>query len=432
MTAPRLEIWGVGGIPEVQPGDDLAALIARAAPELRDGDLLVVTSKIVSKAEGRIFTGERADAIDAETIRIVAQRGDTRIVVTRHGFVVAAAGVDASNVEPGRVLLLPEDPDASARRIRSGIAARLGVDVDVIVSDTFGRPWRIGLTDVAVGLSGRPALDDQRGRPDRFGRPLDVTVTAIADEAAAAADLVKGKLGGIPVAVIRGLPRPEVTDDADLGAAALVRPEAEDMFRLGTTEARQAAVTARRSIREFRDAPVDPAALDRAIAAALTAPAPHHTTPWRFVVVGPGTRDRLLDAMAREWRRDLAGDGLSDTAIEARLRRGDLLRRAPLVVVPCLVADGSHEYPDERRRDAERAMFLVAMGAAVENLMVALAAEELGSCWVSSTLFCPDLVRDSLDLPADWAPIGAVAVGQPAGSAPVRSPRDPTGFLVWR
>src|SRR3954453_23581633 len=205
---------GIDGMPEVQEGDDVAALIAEAAPDLQDGDIVVVTSKVVSKAEGRMVPLDRQKAIDSETVRLVAERGDTRIVETRHGFVLAAAGVDASNVPAGWVALLPEDPDASARAVRAGLHSRLGVDVAVIVTDTFGRPWRNGLVDVAIGAAGISMLDDHRGRGDAHGHSLEMTVTAVGDEVASAAELVKGKLGGVPVAVVRGL-----TYDVDPDAA---------------------------------------------------------------------------------------------------------------------------------------------------------------------------------------------------------------------
>lgn len=234
-------MFALDGLPEIQPGDDLATMIGDAAGELEAGDILVVTSKIVSKAEGRIVRADdREAAIDSETVRVVATRehpgGVTRIVETRHGLVLAAAGVDASNAPDGTVLLLPEDPDASARAIAEALRTRFGVDLGVIVTDTLGRPWREGQTDVAIGAAGIRVLHDLRGTTDTGGRRLDATIAAVADEIAAAADLVKGKTSGRPVAVVRGLA--ELVGPLDLpGARAIIRSASDDMFRLGTAEA---------------------------------------------------------------------------------------------------------------------------------------------------------------------------------------------------
>ncbi|MER7478480.1 coenzyme F420-0:L-glutamate ligase [Streptomyces sp. NPDC126510] len=433
-AAAGYRVWALDGLPEITAGDDLAKLIAAAEPGLADGDVLLVTSKIVSKAEGRIVrAADREAAIDAETVRVVARRGALRIVENRQGLVMAAAGVDASNTPAGTVLLLPEDPDASARAIREGLLDALGVDVGVVVTDTFGRPWRSGLTDVAIGAAGVRVLDDLRGGTDAYGNPLSATVVATADELAAAGDLVKGKAAGLPVAVVRGLAHLVAQGDDGEGARAMVRGARDDMFRLGTSEAVRQAVTQRRTVRSFTDEPVDAGAVRRAVAAAVTAPAPHHTTPWRFVLLeSQESRTRLLDAMRDAWIADLRRDGKSEESIAKRVKRGDVLRNAPYLVVPCLVMDGSHTYGDLRRDGAEREMFVVATGAGVQNFLVALAGERLGSAWVSSTMFCRDVVREVLDLPADWDPMGAVAVGHPAGEPRPRPERDAGAFIEVR
>ncbi|MET8983696.1 coenzyme F420-0:L-glutamate ligase [Streptomyces sp. NPDC004539] len=431
--ANEYRVWAVDGLPEVQRGDDLAKLIAGAEPGLADGDVVVVTSKIVSKAEGRVVAADdREAAIDAETVRVVARRGTLRIVENRQGLVMAAAGVDASNTPAGTVLLLPEDPDASARGIRDGLRDALGVEVGVVISDTFGRPWRSGLTDVAIGAAGVRVLDDLRGGRDAYGNPLSATVVATADELAGAGDLVKGKAAGLPVAVVRGLAH-VVSGDAGAGGRELVRDSRDDMFRLGTSEAVRLAVTQRRTVRAFTGEAVDPGAVRRAVASAVTAPAPHHTTPWRFVLLeSEESRVGLLDAMRDAWIADLRRDGKSEESIAKRVRRGDVLRNAPYLVVPCLVMDGAHFYGDARRDAAEREMFVVAAGAGVQNFLVALAGERLGSAWVSSTMFCRDVVREVLALPDGWDPMGAVAVGHAAEEPRARGERGVEGFVEVR
>ena len=229
-----IEIVPVFGVPEIGPGDDLAASIADRI-ELADGDCVVVTQKIVSKAESRLVAIDPDDPlshkplVERESVRVLRRRGALVISETEHGFVCANAGIDLSNVERGYAALLPVDSDRSARRIRDALLGRAGVDVGVVVSDTFGRPWRRGVTDVAIGCAGIAAVIDLRGTSDALGRELTVTEVAIADEIAAAADLVMGKALGVPVAVVRGL---------DAGwfrtasvAEEIVRPPADDLFR---------------------------------------------------------------------------------------------------------------------------------------------------------------------------------------------------------
>jgi coenzyme F420-0:L-glutamate ligase / coenzyme F420-1:gamma-L-glutamate ligase len=439
----KLELLPVTGLPEFRPGDDLAGAVAQAAPWLRDADVVVVTSKIVSKVEGRLVSvpgdpvareAARRKLVDTEAVRVLARRGQTMITQNQLGIVQAASGVDASNVAGDEVALLPEDPDASAAGLRAALHELLGVDVAVVVTDTMGRAWRNGQTDVAIGSAGLSVLHGYAGAVDGQGNELAVTEIAVADEVASAADLVKGKIGGVPVAVLRGL----APVDDDSTARRLVRPVEDDLFRLGTEEAlaqgRREAVLLRRSVRSFTEEPVDESALHRAVGVALTAPAPHHTRPVRFVHLrDPDRRARLLAAMREAWRADLRGDGLPDDRIERRIARGDLLYGATELVLPFLVREGAHDYPDARRSEAERTMFVVAGGAAVQGLLVALATEGLASCWVSSTIFCPDVVRAVLDLPESWEPLGAVAVGHAAeGDHGPRPPRDLDDGLVER
>lgn len=429
----ELRIIPVPGLPEFRPGDDVAESIASQAPWLVDGDVLVVTSKIVAKAEGRIVAAPpdpeerdelRRQLVDDEAVRVVARKGRTLITENRIGIVQAASGVDGSNVEQGELVLLPVDPDASAKAIRATVAQRLGVDVAVVITDTMGRAWRIGQVDAAIGAAGLRVVHDYAGAVDGQGNELQVTQVAVADELAAAADLAKGKLGGVPVAVVRGL----VTEDDGSTAKDLLRGGEEDLFWLGTAEAiergRREALLVRRSVRAFAETPVEPELIRAAVADGLTAPAPHHTHPVRFVWVRrPELREQLLNAMAAKWRADLGGDGLEPQRVERRVARGRILFDAPEVIIPFWVPDGAHDYPDQRRRDAEATMFTVAAGAAVQGLLVALATRGVGSCWIGSTIFAPEVTRAVLEVDDDWNPLGAIAVGYPLEESAPRPPR---------
>jgi coenzyme F420-0:L-glutamate ligase/coenzyme F420-1:gamma-L-glutamate ligase len=240
----RLQVFGIEGIGEIHPGDDLAGIIATAADEgpdtaLADGDVVVVTQKIVSKAENQLVAIDPDDPVshkplvEAESVRILRRRGDLIISETRHGFVCANAGIDLSNVESGYAALLPEDSDRSARRIRDGIRGKAGLDVAVIISDTFGRTWRRGVTDVAIGSAGIAAVLDLRGTPDALGREMQVTEVAVVDEIASAAELVMGKSTGVPVAVVRGVDEAVFGPGSDRSGVLtdVVRAPHEDLFR---------------------------------------------------------------------------------------------------------------------------------------------------------------------------------------------------------
>jgi coenzyme F420-0:L-glutamate ligase/coenzyme F420-1:gamma-L-glutamate ligase len=379
-TPPTLEIRPIIGIGDVTLGADLAALITGAAPWLANGDVLVVTSKIVSKAEGRTVEvpvdGPERDAardavLAAETARTVASRGPTHIVVTHHGFVLAAAGIDASNVERSRLVLLPADPDASARSLRAALRQRYGLDVAVIITDTMGRPWRLGLVDTAIGAAGVDALADYRGALDPYGNELRLTQMAVIDELAGAAELVKGKCDQVPVAVVRGLPRLSDVDGA--GAVALVRDAEQDMFSLGTTEARalgrhDAATLA--DATGFAERMVDPEVVGRALAAVGAA----------FVrVTDAGVRDKLCAALPT-------------------------MPAGPAeVVVPGL--DNRSGGDPDRWAGAQ-------VGATVHRLRAELAAAGLATAWLRAD---PDTVADIVALPDGYAPLGVLAVGTASG-----------------
>lgn len=230
-----LSIVPIAGVPEVRPGDNLADLILATGVELADGDVLVVTQKVVSKAEGRLEAVDPDDPlshkaiVEREAVRILRRRGELLITETKHGFVCANAGIDLSNVERGYAALLPVDSDRSARKIRDGLRAKGGVSVGVIVSDTFGRTWRRGVTDVAIGCAGVAAVVDLRGTEDAYGRELMVTEVCVADELAAAAELVMGKATGVAVAIVRGVD-PGWLREGSVKAEVVRRPD-EDLFR---------------------------------------------------------------------------------------------------------------------------------------------------------------------------------------------------------
>ena len=423
-----LEVIPVTGLPEIGSGDDLVTLLSDAA-EIRDGDVVVVTQKVVSKQEGRVVPEDDRDAaIARESVRVVAARDELVIAETRHGFVCANAGVDASNVADGMLTLLPEDPDASARRLQEALLERRGADrLGVVITDTFGRPWRDGLVDVAIGVAGMPAIVDLRGTPDHGGRLLDATVVALADQVAAAAGAVMGKAERVPAAVVRGLS----WDGIDGTAHDLVRPAELDLFR----ESPLQALHARRTIRSFGEGAVPRDAVADAVAAACTAPAPHHTRPWLFVALdGAPAKRALLAAIAEAWRADLRGDGTPEETIERRIARSDaVLGQAPTLIVPFVRFAGAHPYADDERAGAEREMFLLSGGAAIQNLLLALHARSVASCWISSTLFCQEETRAVLGVNDGWHALGTVACGpMPKGGASRPRPSLDLGdFLRW-
>jgi len=380
-----VEVIPIRGMPDVRPGDDLSGLIMaglRAGKlTLLDGDVVAVTQKVVSKAEGRIVS-EGPDGKEAwvrrESRRVLASRGDVVIAETRHGFVCANAGVDASNVAAGLLTLLPEDPDGSAERIRTSLSGSTGADIGVVITDTFGRPWRTGVVNVAIGCAGLPALVDLRGTKDGLGRLLEVTVVALADEVAAASGLAMGKSDGIPAAVVRG-----VRAEAEASpASALVRPPAEDLFRTSPLQAIQDRVDAT----VFSERDVSRHVVGEATAAALNAPSPTGRESVVFVDVDSAPARRpILRAADAEARASLAD--------------------APVVVVPVI-----------RLRPGlpglERDGRVAAGGAAVQNLLLALSAQGLASSWLLPDRFEPSRLAAALGLP-DAVALGAVIAGWP-------------------
>lgn len=425
----------------VQPGGALLPLLADAlelaGESLQDGDIVAVASKAVSLSEHRLVPLPAGDPHRAR--RELARRSADAIVAdapwvlitrTEHGFVAANGGIDTSNVPDGYALLLPEDPDASAAALRDAIADRYGRDVGVLVTDTFGRPWRTGQTDVALGAAGLVTIRDERGGRDLNGRPLEVTEAAVADELAAAADLVRGKANGALFVLLRGSGLVPGTGRG----RDLVRAGPSDLFPTGGPTAAEHAIAKRRTIRRFAATPPVPdEVLERAVAAAITAPAPHGTRPWHFLDLREPTRTRLLDAMAERWHGDLADDGHDAAAIASRIARSDaVLRTAPSLLLPLVSLEGAHDYPDERRKTAERDLFVLSAGAALQNLQVVLSAHGLGCAWISSSTFCPATVRSELDLAAHLVPTGLIAIGTPAARPPQRTRLDPSGHLERR
>lgn len=320
----RIQLHAPDGVAEVVEGDDLTTLLLDVVgPEgLHDGDVVLITSKVVSKAEGRRRSGDRADAVAGETVRVVARRGPTSIVRNHLGLTMAAAGIDASNVSAGDHLLLPQDPDATARAVRTALAERAGVNVAVVVTDTAGRAWRTGQTDIAIGAAGLLVLEEYAGREDAHGNELAVTAPAVADELAGAGELASGKLGGHPFVIVRGradLVLPQ--DDHGTGAGALIREDGADMFGYGAREAVVHALAGTGG--EVFGAPAGAEDLARAFDAVLS-PGSSTTVDEAVVRVRLTTSSAQawaetlvrLDALAFAfgWRRPATPDETSDTA----------------------------------------------------------------------------------------------------------------------
>jgi coenzyme F420-0:L-glutamate ligase/coenzyme F420-1:gamma-L-glutamate ligase len=404
VNRASLLVVPLSGIPEVRPGDDLARLlleaVRRAGLALADGDVLAVTSKVVAKAEGRLVPlpddpagRERvlAETVAAETARVVARRGRLVIAETRHGLVGANALVDASNAGGDRLVLLPADPDASAARLRADLAALDGHDVAVVVTDTLGRPWRLGQADVAVGLAGMGALDDWRGRADGDGRPLAVTEVAVADEVAAAADLVKGKASRVPAALLRGVRRP-----AGAGRARdLVRSPADDLFRsAGTAEDLLAFLEGPPSPAGWGAGPADPAAVERAVAAARAVPLPQgHRL--EVAAVPDAARAACLAALSPTPAQPGAP---TEAALPARTR--SLLTSAPTLLACCLVVPGADDPGGE-----------LAAGGALRTLVLGLHALGVVAVFEAAGAEARPALAGALGLDPNRRPLGLLGAG---------------------
>jgi coenzyme F420-0:L-glutamate ligase/coenzyme F420-1:gamma-L-glutamate ligase len=422
-----LEVLPVEGLPEVRPGDDLPAMLVEPLRGLgiRDGDVVAITQKIVSKAEGRLVPGrDRAEWVERETRRVVARRGDLVIAETAHGFICANAGVDASNVEPGMLALLPEDPDASADRIRTALCERLSItQLGVVITDTFGRPWRQGLVNVGIGCAGMPALVDLRGEVDHTGRELEATIVALADEVAASGGLVMGKADRIPAALVRGV---ELNAAPPGRAADLVRSPEEDLFRASPLQ----SISSMRSARSFRPGDVPRETIEEAVRAACTAPrpldAPGGALPWRFTVLEtPASRHALLVAVAEaEASRGRVNDETGHAG--ERADQSDRpLDEAATLVVPWVSFSGMARRGDPARTHAEQELVLLSTGAAIQTLLLAIHAQGFASCWSTTAMFHQEETRAALEMDAGWFALGIVGVGRITEGGADERPRPP-------
>jgi coenzyme F420-0:L-glutamate ligase / coenzyme F420-1:gamma-L-glutamate ligase len=419
----RVQVVGVAGVPEIRAGDDLATVLAPPlrACGVRPGDVLALTQKVVSKAEGRVVPAADADWVAQETRRVVARRADLVIVETRHGLVCANAGVDASNVADGFVSLLPEDPDASAAGVAVGLGRLLGHPLPVVVTDTFGRPWREGVTNVAIGCAGLPSIVDLRGTTDDRGRELTATIVALGDEIAAASGLVMPKDGRIPAAIVRGVSvpghaPPAVAAGADPpnGASLIRRPE-DDMFR----EAPLQAIASRSAAARFGDGGVARDAIVEAIRAASPASASDPTARLTFVVAESSeARRRVCASLAAAATPDgRAGpdaidvDPPEDPAASPRVA----LESAAVIVVPCAALADARADGIGAAIDAGS----LRIGATMRALLLAIHAQALASRWLSPATFDAAALRGALAVDRRLWPLGAVAIGRPA-SGPSR------------
>lgn len=438
VPAIEVRLIALAGVPLVKAGDDLAHIVvtalAASRETLRDGDVLVLAQKIVSKAQGRSVglrdvepspdaqeiarTANKdprvVELILRESSEVVRCQRDVLIVAHRLGFVAANAGIDMSNVEHESgddvVLLLPEDPDATCRELRAALKALTGADVGVVINDSHGRAFRNGTVGVAIGVSGIPALVDCRGQPDLFGRRLRSTDVAFADEIAAAASLLMGQSDeGRPLVIARNI----ATARRDGSTAELMRPKHQDLFR---QPAGEPLLRGRRSIRRYLPQPVPQEVLSRILETATCAPSAHNRQPWRFALVEESaTRERLARAMGERLQADRLRDGDAADVVAADVARSFArISAAPALVVVCLSMEDMDPYPDARRRAAEHQMAAQSTAMAMQTLLLAAHNAGLGASVMCGPLFCPDTVVATLGLPAHWEPQALVTLGYPA------------------
>jgi coenzyme F420-0:L-glutamate ligase/coenzyme F420-1:gamma-L-glutamate ligase len=396
-SVPRLEITGLEGIGEVRPGDDLARLLAVPLRALRadDGDVIAVTQKVVSKAEGRIVPDvDRLEVIARETEHVLAARGDLIITRTRHGFVCANAGVDASNVELGMLSLLPENPDASAAALRTSLRDRVNADVAVIITDTFGRAWRRGVVNVAIGCAGLPAVVDLRGRADHAGRTLEATEVALADEIAAASGLVMAKDAGVPAAHVRGVDRLGAVAST---AADLLRSPSEDLFPASPAS----AVRSMGRMRSMAPGAVPRPFLIEAFAAAIDAQEPAASYEWRFEVL--------------ESRASRAGiAGISGRLDDSRLAGAteDAVVVVPSVSLPEPGPSLAHAAKDDMT-------LLMDLGATIAYVRLCLRARALSTRWTVAPAAARDSLAKAVGCGDRWTPLGILTCApSPSGEVP--------------
>jgi len=454
------------GVPMVKPGDDIALIVLRALrasqETLRDGDVLVIAQKIVSKAQGRLIPlssvtpSPRAKVLasevrkDPRVVELILResrevvRACANVLVVEHrlGFVMANAGIDFSNVDQGgkdeMALLLPEDPDGSCAELRHALKSATGADVAVIINDSHGRAFRNGTVGVAIGVSGLAALEDLRGRPDLFGRELKSTEVGKADEIASAASVLMGQADeGRPIVLARGLPGRR----GEGAASQLVRAKETDLFRAPAAatpsglleQAADRLFRGRRSIRQYLPQQVSDPILEKLVHAGSCAPSAHNRQPWRFAVLRDmAARQRLARAMGARLRADRTRDGRPADDIERDVERSTArITAAPLAIMVCLTMEDMDVYPDSHRMAAEYKMAVQGTAMAVQNMLLAAHASGLGACVMCAPLFCPETVRLVLDIPPRWEPQALLTVGYPAGGGKPFRRRPPAEIMCY-